>query len=527
MDRSIVLSTLAVGCAGWLCGLLLVRSRRETAAARMSLTLPVAALVLLVAVAAATLPAVGLVAAPALQAWGRGFAAGGIAALLAGLAARRSIDPADRLRAPAGAAAISSAAVAAVAAAVLWMASAILDALAGIGAGWVVVSLVLYAGTRPGSMRGARASSDSSFWTVALGVGFVTTLSATVALGHFREAAGAQTTPWVASALVTGALVPVVLLIAGAVGRVAGGRGTARSVSLVVLACVLMAVVAAMVGTRTLHEPRFLAAAGIGLLLPLILTWLIAEGERSSAAPVTGDLPLHGALAALVALGSGIAAFYALAGYGVGIMLTAGWLPLGLLIGWGLIAPAPRSGDRLMQLFLFGVLLLLYRLFVQRFQEDIGAAALTDHFAILSILVGAIMPSLLAGLLRGSSPEGSESAAVGLVRLALALTGAVAFGATLLVLWGAKAGLGLLGGLMLGVVISGGGSPGALLALAMALPLMQWSHALLTIASQTRAEKVRVLIWLVTVSGAVIVAADVWRRIARPAARGVQEGAEL
>ncbi len=473
MDRSIVMSALAVGCAGWLCGLLMARTKP---------VLPFAVLVVLAAVAAATLPALRLLAAPATQAWGRGLAAGGLAALLAGLAVQPSADPSDKRRAAAGAAAMASAAVAVVAATMLWMGPALLDALVGIATGWLAVSLVLRAGE----------------WTTAFGTGFVTTLAATVALGHFREAAAAQTTPWMASALAIGALVPILLLATAAVAR-----RVVRTAAVVALVVAVMAGAAAFVGTRTLHDPRFLTAAGIGLVLSLMLWWLLAEGER--------DLPLHGALPALVALGSGIAAFYALAGYGIGIMLIAGWLPAGLLMGWGLLSSAPRaSGDRLIPLWLFGVLLLLYRLLTQRFQDDLGAAALTDHFAIFATLVGAILPSLLGGFLDGSSSEGAEPAAARLVRLALALTGAAAFGATLLVLWGAKAALGLLGGLMLGVVISGAGVPGALLALAVALPLMQWSHALLLISAQTRAEKVPVLIWLVAITGVIIVAAGAW-----------------
>jgi hypothetical protein len=61
----------------------------------------------------------------------------------------------------------------------------------------------------------------------------------------------------------------------------------------------------------------------------------------------------------------------------------------------------------------------------------------------------------------------------------------------------------------------GSGSRGALMALAAAIPLLQWSHALLVLAAQTRAEKARVLIWLVGIAIAAVAAADLWGRVTR------------
>lgn len=486
---------------------------------------PILALVVLVAVAAATVPALGLLAAPAAVAWGRGFAAGGLAALLATLLALRS-TPSDRLRAVVAVAAMQFAGLAAVVAAVHWSGTAILDGIAGIAAGWLVTSLILHRGTQS---------------VAASGVGFVTALCAAAALGHFRQSAAAVTPPWISAALVLGALVALTLLAIGIAAAYSERRraapespGVTRDVLLIVLACVIAAGAAYAVATRTLHEPRFLAAAGIGLALPLVLAWLLLDDEHPQA---PGGFSPHAALGMLVTLGAGIAAFYALAGYGIGIMLIAASLPAGLFLALGIPrgASGRAPGDRLVQLLLFGAVLVVYRVFVQRFQDDLGAAALTDHLAMFSMIVGAVLPSILGGILghpqdarrpadapRPSDAQ-SDSPAETSIRLVLTFAGATAFGAALLGLWGPRAGLGFLNGLLLGAALPAGGSRGGLLALAAALPLIQWSHALLALSAQTRAEKARVVMWLLGIAIAVVAGADLWGRLtrrARPNAAG-------
>jgi len=220
-------------------------------------------------------------------------------------------------------------------------------------------------------------------------------------------------------------------------------------------------------------------------------------------------------------------------------MLIAASLPTGLFLALGIPrgATGRAPGDRLVQLLLFGAVLVVYRVFVQRFQDDLGAAALTDHLAMFSMIVGAVLPSILGGILgrpagavRPSDAQ-SEPTAEASIRLVLTFAGATAFGAALLGLWGPRAGLGFLSGLLLGAALPGGGSRAGLLALAAALPLIQWSHALLALSAQTRAEKARVVMWLVGIAIAVVVGADLWGRLTRrtrPTAAGpvVQAGGE-
>jgi len=456
----------------------------------MNRAFPIVALVVLAAVAAATLPALGLLVAPAAVAWGHGFTAGGLAALVAMLLALRSA-PSSRLGAVVAMAVMQIAGLAAVFAAVQWAGAAVLDGLAGVAAGWCVISLVLHRASQP---------------IASAGTAFVTALCAAAMLGTFRQMAAAVTPQWVTAAL---ALAAVVALVGLAIGLLAassrrgaaaeGAGGAGRDAFLAVIACGVVAGAAYVIAFRTLHEPRWLAAAGIGLALPMVLAWL-------------ADSELETAVGALVTLGTGIAAFYVLAGYGIGIMLIAAALPAGLLVALrdpG-AAPGREHADRVVQLLLFGAVFAVYRVFAQRFQDDLGAAAVTDHLAIFSVVAGALLPSLLSGVLART-----ETAGATLVRVPLTLIAAVAGGAALLVVWGARAGLGLLCGLMVGALMPGSGSRGALLALAAAIPVLQWSHTLLVVAAQTRAEKARVLVWLVGIAIAAVVAADLWGRVTR------------
>jgi hypothetical protein len=457
----------------------------------MKSTLPIVTLIAIAAVAVATLPALGLLAGPAAVSWGHGFAAGGLATLLATLLTLRSA-PSSRLGAVVAVAGMQMAGLAAVFAAVRWAGAAVLDGLAGVAAGWFAISLVLHRASQP---------------IASAGTAFVTALCAAAMLGTFRQMAAAVTPQWVIAALALAAVVALVGLAIGFLaassrrGATAGGpEGAGRDAFFALVASAVVAGAAYVIAFRTLHEPRWLAAAGIGLALPLVLAWLTADNE------------LETAMGALVTLGAGIAAFYALAGYGIGLMLVAAALPAGLLVALGSPGATPGRGqdDRMVQLLLFGAVFVVYRVFVQRFQDDLGAAAVTDHLAIFSVIAGALLPSLLSGVLART-----EAAGATLLRVALTLIAAVAGGAALLVLWGARAGLGLLSGLMVGALMPGSGSRGGLLALAAAIPLLQWSHTLLLVAAQTRAEKARVLVWLVGVAIAAVVAADVWGRMTR------------
>lgn len=549
MDRSLLLGALALGSLGWLIGFLLTRSGSGERGPRIAPAFPLAAGGLLVLVAAVSLP--GRALWPAVQGWGQGVVIGGLAALLAGwvlTALRRDLET---FRGTAAVTAPAFLAVAAVAAAFLWMRPTILDTLAGIASGWFLIALMTYLGL--GSTEGRDAGKESAGWpvqsaAVVAGIGFAVTLCAVAALGHYRDLAGPQTARWAGAAIALAAGVPFMILLTGWLGsrgsrasggptRAAGDPGEPSAFGVgwrVLLSAALLAGLAQVLSARVLGQPRFLLALGAGLIMGLVLWWLAADPEGGQAArrsAIGSDAPsARHVVSVLMAVGAVVAAFYLLTGYGIGVMLLGGWLVAGVMLACAARRPLAEPRERpvaeggsaaidlgslvhrLAPVLFLGIILLLYRLFTQRFQDDLGGAALTDHFAIFTLLAGAFVPVLLTRLL--SSGDDPPSPAAQLSRLALTIVIAAAVPAAMLVLWGARAALGLLAGLALATAIYPQVRLSALLALAVALPLVQWAHHFLLVAALTREERIRILLWLLALVVIAIAVADYGGRVA-------------
>ncbi|MDQ7858160.1 MAG: hypothetical protein QN174_10025 [Armatimonadota bacterium] len=511
MDRSLLPGVLALAAAGWACGALLARGGGPPSPRRaLPTAVAVAALAL---IAVATLP--GRAVWKDAEAWGPGAVAGGIAALLAGWPALGT--PRHGLgRAGAVVSALFPATGAA--AALLWLRPGTADAMAGAAAGWVLATALLaLALDRP---RDPTSGSDGTA-LLAAGTGFAVTVFAAMAMGGYRDAAASADFRWTAAILLIAAAVPVLALLAA---LPASSRG--RSVVRAVAASALLAALAALVGDRVLAQPRFAQVALVGAATPLLAWWLHAEGAVTP--DDRGGVPLHAALAALVVLAGTVAAFYLLIGYGVGAMLVAAWLPATVLVAsvrderaGDERAGDERAGDQrsgadaagraVTTLLTFGAVVLLYRLYLERFQGQLSGAVLTDHFAIFSLIAGAVSPALLAGAL--APRDGRTSPARALVRLFFALVLALALPAMLLALWGPRAAIGLLAGLMVGIVMAPGNVAAAVAALVVAVPLLQWSPAALAVSGLPRAEKVRFVLWIAGIALAALVATDIGARL--------------
>jgi hypothetical protein len=165
----------------------------------------------------------------------------------------------------------------------------------------------------------------------------------------------------------------------------------------------------------------------------------------------------------------------------------------------------------------------VYRLFVSRFFADLAGPALTDHFAIFGILAGAIMPWLLgdlAGVTEAPADPSPQGRQLARTIVALVFTAALPF--ALVVLWGAKIVPGLLAGLALSSMAVARDERRSAIAAVMfgaifALLLTQWTQDVAGLAGLTRAERVRVLSWIVGAALVVLVVADyVARKMGRP-----------
>jgi hypothetical protein len=582
MERSLVWSALALGCVGWLCAMLVLRAAVGASSQKVARSFLMTAFALPLIVFLATLPDRPPFASG--HGFGWGFLLGGAGACVVGLSLLKPyLTAGSALRAASLITLPCFVALVAVSAALLLRPSSLLDALMGVAIGWFAVSVVWHYGLSDA------ADSEAIYRVSFPGLAFVITLCATVALGEIRVAGlyASETgrvvmaPPWRAAALGLGAAIPFSLIVcalpisllarlavrvpfAGLFARLFGpllAEQDTREVAVrgwrLILCGFLIVGLGELLALKVLDDPNLFITVCIGLAVGVLAWWLIRDGLIHAETETPGRLSPW-PLAAAVVLGGFMAAFYKLAGYGVGVMLLGVWMIFALAnmaaLERGETAPGRAADDAtlrsLFPLLGFGVLLLLYRFVSSRFEGELRSANLTDHFALFGILLGALLPSLLARSVapRAVSAEEATSDApereqaqrsvsasrVTLARLILAGALALATPALALILWGAKVALAILIGLALaalGVRSSGVRKdinapdgeraqpsvpmPDAqpLFALAVALALAQWTNHALPLAAMTRAEKIRLALWITGGLLALLLASDYGGRI--------------
>ena len=578
MDRFLLWSVLALGWAGWLCGLLLARTRLTEAAKRLSV-LPrpclITAIALPFVVFLATLPARAPLFATG-HGLGNGFLLGGLGALLSALvpllSARNEAGHTNPLRAAGILAAPHALALGITALPLLFLRDTVLDGLLGVAIGWFSVVVTLYIGL----LRSPDREETSSSLPLSLlsGVGFVILLCTVAALGELRGAATLEGVPDSVSLSAIGltfaAGVPFLVLLTslpnGIFLQISQSRadtarltGTTRPVRIPLAAYIwrtllsvgALAVLGRMLSRHLLEKElpksggilhlvwlalgpsRLFHVIALGLGVGLLSWWLTAtrtRQEREAQDPTAGWQ--NGALALLTLLAGFMAAYQLAKGLGAALMLTGAWISFALALTFGLErdengetkpTDAPlQTPTELLRLGLFGIVLTLYRLISSRFEVDATGIALTDHYAIFGLLVGAMLPLLLSGFLLR---PGSSSPALNVLRLLCA--GAILLGVPTLVivLWGAKCVLALLIGLALSIAFESvrgaakmqptenASAPAsaflpALFALGSGLALSQWTGHVLQIWQLTRAEKIHVLVYVVIALSLLLLLAD-------------------
>jgi hypothetical protein len=248
------------------------------------------------------------------------------------------------------------------------------------------------------------------------------------------------------------------------------------------------------------------------------------------ASPAAGEASAGvSPLAALLVASGFMVSFQLLQGFGVGLLVIAFGFAAA---AFGLLDATEKREvgawpPGMVGLFLFAVVLLLYRWFDSRWAGALRGTTLTDHYALFGFLAGAMLPGLLAESLHFGRRDTRRAPSILSAALAGALT--LAAPAVIVVLWGAKCSLALLGGLALGGLATGnlprsspvergagpipGSSPAvSLFAIAVALALVQWTGHLLPLSEMTRAEKVRLLAYLIAALAAFWIVADLGGR---------------
>ncbi len=415
-------------------------------------------------------------------------------------------------------------------------------------------------GGEPGFPQSGGGSGANAGMALALasGIGFVVTLCAVAAIGEFREKVTLTHVPlpisWSALGMVFAAGVPFALLVsalpnplfahvvlrmplAGLVTRLFSGffqseearHAGARGWRLLLSVALLLGL-GKLIAMRVEDQPHLWRLLGIGVLVGLIVWWVTASQarqERTESAAIPAGSWQSGMVAALVIAAGAMAAYQMLAGFGVGLLLIAVWLSVGLAVSSALesdgmqsaVSPATdaphsrqalrlRTAGHLTRLALLGVVLLIYRLVSTRFESELRGVSLSDNYALFGFLVGAMAPTALAGFLL--RPIADSQATSGGQMFRLIVTGILALlvPALVIVLWGAKCLLALLFGLALACALftpavrseedqTAGSSLAALLpallAVALALALGQWTHHVLPYALLSRAAKIKLI----------------------------------
>jgi hypothetical protein len=271
-----------------------------------------------------------------------------------------------------------------------------------------------------------------------------------------------------------------------------------------------------LLALKIVSEPRITLVAAVGLAVGAMVWWSAVDEARSSTA--TASLPLG----ALVVVAGIVVAFGLLQGFGIGMMLLTAW-PASAMALTSEREPNPTTlvPARCLQMLVFGCVLVLQRFFEQRYRADLRGVAITDYYALLGFLGGAMMPSLLSNLL----PR-SESSSPGAVAIRLIFVGVLCLAAltACMLLWGTKISFALFFGLALSMLIlaraaSLASQTAALLAMAFALALTEWTRHLLPLAELSHTERLRALSLVVVVLLILIVAGELATRFQSRGAR--------
>jgi len=302
------------------------------------------------------------------------------------------------------------------------------DAALGLALGCAAFGLATLAGhSRSGALQW---EFTGIYLLLVIGLAIATILSA----AHFTNLSPA----WRALPAALGGVAVLAALVGGIatmrLESVSGARLVATAAATALLSAGLSLLLFRQ-GGETL--PAFIAFA-VGAAVGVLVVWARVSQLSSAGSALFG-------LAALVAL---LIGFRLLAGYGAaltGIGLWAALLPVaGTLLERRGNTAAPGAYTLLLA---FGMMtaFLVFRLLLERVGGRVPGLDLGYHYEFTGLLVGALLPVTLSRALYGQrSVLGS--------RLALAVTlGIVLAPPSLMILWGARTGVGLAAGLVIGV----------------------------------------------------------------------------
>lgn len=196
---------------------------------------------------------------------------------------------------------------------------------------------------------------------------------------------------------------------------------------------------------RLFHDWALFGVVAVGIVIAGITAWL---GSRLSAAQ-DGSAGLDVASGVvLLTVAFAVAAFKLWSGLGIVLGLLAAW-PVALLQS-GTGDAADKKSRALSGFLALGLVILLFRLFVERYRIEVGTADLRIHYTFIGALLGAILPftfiSTLARMRAADEPGARPVAQVAFIGLIAALSPVLLF-----LVWDIKVVLGFVFGLSAGM----------------------------------------------------------------------------
>lgn len=207
----------------------------------------------------------------------------------------------------------------------------------------------------------------------------------------------------------------------------------------------LLAGLTAIYSSSILHDWQLLGVIGVGLILGAVICWLASVLLRSTS-PADGLEVGAGCVLIIVAFVT--VAFKLYSGLGIA---------LGLLGIWTVAIPGlgtrrtdqeskpPSLADSLTLVLVFGLVTLLFRLFLENYGHDLRTTDIQIHYTFIGALLGATLPFVFAAaVIRLREAPAGRAAIIGVILMGLA---AAAAPLLLLTLWEIKAVLGFSFGL--------------------------------------------------------------------------------
>jgi len=287
---------------------------------------------------------------------------------------------------------------------------------------------------------GGELSIRTETWAI-----FVVTIAAAILLSmrHFDDT---QSRMWWALPILLGTTV----LIADYIGIELASLGSLREDAgksypiAILVGAVLVAGLTAVYSWKLFDAWALLEVTAVGFAIGAVIAWLFAGFKRDDGS--AGALEA-GAASVVLLVAFAVVTFKLWSGLGIA---------LGLIAAWTVAIPAltaSRSADERPRFLAdavgwplaVGLVILLFRLFVQEYRADLRGSDLEIHYTFIGAMLGAILPFVfLAGVIRLREARAGAGAIAGIALMGLI---AAASPLVLALLWGDRSALGFSFGL--------------------------------------------------------------------------------